>query len=157
MEVSPVSLIHVRPARNHGVRRTLTLNPIEHSRTPEDCAAYKTEPYAVAADVYSLGSQPGRGGLAGYTGSSGWMYRVWQEEVLGFRLRGGRLTIQPAIPADWPGFEITFRYGKTEYRIEVVNGGERLEEEIALTDDGGRHEIRVSAGVGERALTVAGG
>ena len=133
------------------------LNPIEHSRTPEDCAAYKTEPYAVAADVYSLGSQPGRGGWTWYTGSSGWMYRVWLEEVLGFRLRGGRLTIQPAIPADWPGFEITFRYGKTEYRIEVVNGGERLEQEIALTDDGGRHEIRVSAGVGERSLTVAGG
>ena len=61
------------------------LNPIEHARTPEDCAVYRTEPYAVAADVYSLESQPGRGGWTWYTGSAGWMYRVWLEEVLGLQ------------------------------------------------------------------------
>jgi cyclic beta-1,2-glucan synthetase len=122
------------------------LNPIEHSRTPEDYATYRTEPYAVAADVYSLDTQTGRGGWTWYTGSAGWMYRVWLEEVLGFKLRGDRLTIEPVIPEDWPGYVLTFRYGRTEYRIEVENGGEPSQEEIRLTDDGTNHVINIRAG-----------
>ncbi|HEY3440972.1 MAG TPA: glucoamylase family protein [Paludibaculum sp.] len=124
-----------------------TLNPIEHSRTPEDCATYRAEPYAVAADVYSLEGQVGRGGWTWYTGSAGWMYRVWLEEVLGFQLRGGSLSIKPMIPASWPGYSLTFRYGRSEYRIEVENGGERSEQEIHLVDDGEIHSIHLFAGV----------
>ncbi|MBI1895791.1 MAG: hypothetical protein HYS04_04520 [Acidobacteria bacterium] len=122
------------------------LNPIEHSRTPEDYATYRTEPYAVAADVYSLDNQVGRGGWTWYTGSAGWMYRVWLEEVLGFKLRGDRLAIEPVIPDDWPGYILTFRYGRTEYRIEVENGGERCKREIRLRDDSDKHVIRIHAG-----------
>jgi len=122
------------------------LNPIEHSRTPGDCAIYRTEPYVVAADVYSLASQPGRGGWTWYTGSAGWMYRVWLEEVLGFKLRGDRLSIEPAIPEDWPGYVITFRFGRTEYRIEVQNGGEASTHEVLLEDDGKNRTIQISTG-----------
>ena len=122
------------------------LNPIEHSRTPRDYAAYRTEPYAVAADVYSLESQMGRGGWTWYTGSAGWMYRVWLEEVLGFKLRGDRLSIEPAIPDDWPGYSLNFRYGSSEYRITVENGGERSSQEIRLKDDGGSHAIHIFTG-----------
>lgn len=122
------------------------INPIEHSRTEEDCATYRTEPYVVAADVYSLEGQEGRGGWTWYTGSAGWMYRMWLEEVLGFKLRAGRLTMEPAIPADWPGFDLTFRYGRTSYRIEVKNGGERSDENIQLVDDGQSHVIHISTG-----------
>jgi cyclic beta-1,2-glucan synthetase len=128
------------------VRVLQMLNPIEHSRTPEDYAAYQTEPYVVAADVYSLESEIGRGGWTWYTGSAGWMYRVWLEEVLGFKVRAGKLFMEPVIPADWPGFVLTFRYGRTEYRIEVENGGERSREHIELIDDGGSHAIRLYAG-----------
>ncbi|MFN8814183.1 MAG: glycosyl hydrolase family 65 protein [Acidobacteriota bacterium] len=74
------------------------------------------------------------------------MYRVWLEEVLGFKLRHDRLTIEPVIPDDWPGFTLTFRYGHTVYRIEVTNGGERSEEAIQLKDDGGMHAVRINAG-----------
>jgi cellobiose phosphorylase len=122
------------------------LNPIEHAHTPEDCAAYKTEPYTVAADVYSLQSQPGRGGWTWYTGSAGWMYRVWLEEVLGFKLRGDHLSIEPAIPEDWPGYAITFRFGQTQYRIEVTNGGEYSKQEIRLEDDRKSHTIQIATG-----------
>jgi cyclic beta-1,2-glucan synthetase len=122
------------------------LNPIEHARTPGDCAAYKAEPYAVAADVYSLESQPGRAGWTWYTGSAGWMYRVWLEEVLGFKLRGNRLSIEPAIPEDWPGYVLTFRFGRTEYRIEVQNGGEATKPDIELVDDGTNRTIQVMTG-----------
>jgi cellobiose phosphorylase len=122
------------------------LNPIEHSRVPEDRDVYRTEPYAVAADVYALENHPGRGGWTWYTGSAGWMYRVWLEEVLGFKLRGNRLSIEPVIPENWPGFVITFRYGSTEYRIEVENNGETSTHEISLVDDGESHSIRFSIG-----------
>jgi cyclic beta-1,2-glucan synthetase len=122
------------------------LNPIEHSRTPEDHAVDRTEPYVVAADVYSLQSQTGRGGWTWYTGSAGWMYRVWLGEVLGFKLRAGRLSIEPVIPRNWPGYVLTFRYGRTKYRIAVENGGERSKQEIQLVDDGESHAIHIYAG-----------
>ena len=82
------------------------------------------------------------------------MYRVWLEEVLGFKLRAGRLSIEPAIPADWPGYELTFRYGRTSYRIEVVNGGERSKGEIQLADDGASHVIKIFAGSPASRLPV---
>ena len=74
------------------------------------------------------------------------MYRVWLEEVLGFKLRGDRLSIEPAIPEAWPGYVLTFRYGRTEYRIEVENGGEPSKGEIRLEDDGESHEIHIFTG-----------
>jgi cyclic beta-1,2-glucan synthetase len=122
------------------------LNPVEHTRTPGDYAVYRTEPYAVAADVYSVEGHAGSGGWTWYTGSAGWMYRVWLEEVLGFKLRGDRLSIEPAIPADWPVYVLTFRYRRTEYRIEVENGGQYSNPEIRLEDDQQNHTIRISTG-----------
>jgi cyclic beta-1,2-glucan synthetase len=122
------------------------LNPVEHARTPQDCQTYRTEPYAVAADVYSLAGQVGRGGWTWYTGSAGWMYRIWLEEVLGFQLQGDQLTMRPAIPPDWPGFVLTFRYHTTTYRIEVSNGGERSTQPVTLHDDGGHHTLHFQAG-----------
>jgi cellobiose phosphorylase len=74
------------------------------------------------------------------------MYRVWLEEVLGFKLRAGRLSIEPVIPESWPGYVLTFRYGRTEYRISVENGGEHSKQEIQLVDDGESHEIHIYAG-----------
>jgi cyclic beta-1,2-glucan synthetase len=117
------------------------LNPIEHTRTPEGRDTYRAEPYAIAADVYSLASQPGRAGWTWYTGSAGWMYRVWLEEVLGVRLRGNRLEIAPTLPAEWPSYTLTLRYGETEYRIEVENGASG--EAILLKDDGVPRTFRI--------------
>jgi cyclic beta-1,2-glucan synthetase len=131
---------------NRAVEVMQMLNPIEHARNAGEYSKYRTEPYVVAADVYSLESQPGRGGWTWYTGSAGWMYRVWLEEVLGFKLRGDRLTIDPSIPDDWPGYSITFRYGQTEYQIEVKNGVERSDNEIHLVDDRQSHNIRIGLG-----------
>src|SRR5881394_2790251 len=97
------------------------LNPVEHAHTRNDYAVYRTEPYAVAADVYSMKSQPGRGGWTWYTGSAGWMYRVWLEEILGFRVRGASLLLTPCIPEKWPRFEIVFKFRSARYQIVVDN------------------------------------
>ena len=136
------------------------LNPVEHAHTPEDVDRYKVEPYVVAADVYALEGQVGRGGWTWYTGSSGWMYRVWIEEVLGFRLRRDRLTIDPVLPRHWPTISINFRYRTAHYAITVenpdaatsgvlwveVDGARASERTISLLDDGARHTVLVRLG-----------
>jgi cellobiose phosphorylase len=136
------------------------LNPVEHARVPADVERYKVEPYVIAADVYALEGQVGRGGWTWYTGSSGWLYRVWLEDVLGFKLRDDRLTINPAIPSDWSTFSIQYRYRRATYNIVVenpehvcsgvgfveVDGQRQGEPAISLVDDGQSHRVLVRLG-----------
>jgi cellobiose phosphorylase len=138
------------------------LNPIEHARAEKDFHRYKVEPYVVAADVYALKNQVGRGGWTWYTGAAGWIYRVWLEEVLGFKLRGDTLTLDPVIPKAWPGFRIRYRYKSTAYEIAVENpshvsrgvasvelDGVRVSSQtLRLDDDKQPHVIRVCLGCG---------
>ena len=79
------------------------------------------------------------------------MYRIWIEEVLGFRLRGDHFTVEPSLPADWPGFELTYRHGSAVYEISVSRQpgpGTDLELDgepasvIPLADDG-THRVAV--------------
>ena len=133
------------------------LNPIRHAASPEGVARYKVEPYVVAADVYGAPPHTGRGGWTWYTGSAGWLYRVGLEAILGFRLRGARLKIEPCVPPGWSGYEITYRHGSAIYHVIVENTGGRgrgvrsvtLDGRpvptggIDLASDGQRHEVRV--------------
>jgi cyclic beta-1,2-glucan synthetase len=99
------------------------LNPINHASTRAGIHRYKVEPYVSVADVYTESPHLGRGGWTWYTGSAGWMYRAGVEWILGFRLRGATLYLDPCIPRDWPGFGITFRYHAARYEVEVENPG----------------------------------
>ncbi|MBR5528590.1 MAG: hypothetical protein IKV97_06240 [Clostridia bacterium] len=45
--------------------------------------AYKTEPYATAADIYSNKDHIGRGGWTHYTGASAWLYRLLLKYAFG--------------------------------------------------------------------------
>ena len=65
----------------------------------------------------------GRGGWAWYTDSAGWLYRAALEDILGLRIRNGRLTVASCVPGEWARYEITYRYKFTVYQIEVENGG----------------------------------
>ena len=97
------------------------LNPIEHARDAQAVWNYGVEPYVVAADVYRLPGRIGRGGWSWYTGAAAWMYRAWTEEVLGLKVRGNQMEINPVIPASWPRFSLKYRHGATTYAIEVEN------------------------------------
>src|SRR5262245_62374970 len=100
------------------------LNPIEHAISPHDVSLYRVEPYVIAADVYGAPPHVGRGGWTWYTGSAGWMYRTAIESVLGFSIeRGEWLVIRPAISANWPGCQLTYRLpgGGTRYDIVIEN------------------------------------
>jgi cyclic beta-1,2-glucan synthetase len=105
----------------HSVDLLQMLNPIEHTLNPEAVRRYEVEPYVVAADVYRLPGRVGRGGWTWYTGSAGWMYRAWIEEVLGIKIRGEELTVDPVIPASWDGFVVRYRRGEALFEITVEN------------------------------------
>ncbi|MEQ1912907.1 MAG: carbohydrate-binding protein, partial [Vicinamibacterales bacterium] len=82
------------------------LNPINHGRTPEGIERYRVEPYVVAADVYAHPMHVGRGGWTWYTGSAGWMHQAAVGSLLGLQRRGDTFTMNPCIPAMWPGFSL---------------------------------------------------
>ncbi|HET8531551.1 MAG TPA: glycosyl hydrolase family 65 protein, partial [Methylomirabilota bacterium] len=138
------------------------LNPINRASTRAGVHRYKVEPYVAAADVYAEYPHVGRGGWTWYTGSAGWMYRAGLEWLLGFRLRGAVLHLDPCIPRGWRRFDITFRYHASRYEIAVENpsGATRgiasievdgIRQDIAdgrvpLTSDGATHRVRVVLG-----------
>jgi len=138
------------------------LNPINHARTRADVHRYKVEPYVVSADIYAVAPHIGRGGWTWYTGSAGWMQRAGIEGILGLRIRGTSLHLDPCIPKAWPGFGVVFRYRSARYEIQVENpqgasgriqlatlDGETLPGNktcIPLTDDGATHQIRIVLG-----------
>ena len=97
------------------------LNPINHSLSPDQARIYKAEPYVIAADVYSESPHSGRGGWTWYTGSSGWMYTAGIEAILGFKLSGTKLTIDPRIHPEWKTYKIIYKHFNTTYEIEVKN------------------------------------
>jgi cyclic beta-1,2-glucan synthetase len=139
------------------------LNPIRHADDAAGMHRYKVEPYVVCADVYSEPPHIGRGGWTWYTGSAGWMYRVTLEWLLGFRVQGAALRLDPCIPSQWPRFEIAYRHGATPYSIVVENplgvcrgvlsmklDGKVLPAQtgrlVSLVDDGQAHRIEVVLG-----------
>jgi cyclic beta-1,2-glucan synthetase len=146
-----------RGAGTRGFELFQMLNPLTHTRTPEEVATYKVEPYVVAADVYTAAGQVGRGGWTWYTGSASWMYRVGLEGILGFTRAGTTLRIRPCIPAAWREYGIVYRHGTSEYRITVTNPDGRESGPVAVTldgtsladacvplvDDGAHHKVEV--------------
>jgi len=126
------------------VRLLQMMNPIELTRTPAETAHYRGEPYVVAADVSLGAGHVGQCGWTWYTGSAGWMYRTWVEEVLGLRVRGESFTVEPVMPDDWPGFEMTWRYNGTVYEIKVSREGEKaVFPRVPLVDNGGTISVEV--------------
>ncbi|MFI4933271.1 MAG: GH36-type glycosyl hydrolase domain-containing protein [Caulobacterales bacterium] len=138
------------------------LNPINHARARADIHRYKVEPYVVAADVYAAPPHVGRGGWTWYTGSAGWMQRAGIESILGLRIRGLVLELDPCIPKSWPKFELTLRFGSARYEILVENpygisrgiadanldGDPLIERPLRapLKDDGATHRLEVRLG-----------
>jgi len=137
------------------------LNPINRSRTPTEIDRYQVEPYVLAADVYAEPPHVGRGGWTWYTGSAGWMYRAGLESILGVRVRGATLRLDPCIPRQWPRYEVTVRYRRARYVIHVENPNRATRgiatvqvdgvpvapgTAIALLDDAETHRVRVLLG-----------
>ena len=135
------------------------INPINHSRTPQETAIYKVEPYVVAADVYAVDPHVGRGGWTWYTGSSGWLYRLIVESLVGVNLVVDRLYIKPCLPVEWDKISLRYQFRNTPYHIVVrqslaskqdavglqitSDGFDNGKDFVALVDDGEIHHVEV--------------
>jgi cellobiose phosphorylase len=84
------------------------------------------------------------------------MYRLVIESLLGLRLQGDRLRVEPCLPADWSGFTVHYRFRETVYHITVHQtphgtGGQRLSLDgqeqdgtaVPLVDDQREHRVEV--------------
>ena len=133
------------------------INPIAHGATAAGIRDYRVEPYVVAADVYGVEPHTGRGGWTWYTGSSGWMYRLIVESLMGLHLEADSLRITPCIPAGWNQCKIHYRYRETFYHITIdsqtappsfygitLDGKTVAEDCIMLVDDRRDHHVVVT-------------
>ena len=139
------------------------LNPINHASTRAAIHRYKVEPYVVCADVYAEPPHVGRGGWTWYTGSAGWMYRAGLEWILGFRVRGATLLLDPCVPQGvarlrnrlpLPLRALRHR-GREPTRSQPWcrprgarrrGAGGAPERRFPLADDGATHKVRVILG-----------
>ena len=130
-----------------GRRMVDVINPINHARTELEVARYKTEPYAVAADIYS-DENIGRGGWTWYTGSSSWLYQVILEDILGFTVKNSEIkdkaeiVLNANIPDEWKEYTIEYKY-KTSVYIITVTKKSKGRKTIKFTDDGKVHKILI--------------
>jgi cellobiose phosphorylase len=131
------------------------INPINHARTDMESMTYKVEPYVLAADVYAVYPNEGRGGWTWYTGAAGWMYRIGIEHILGIKKQGKFLIIDPCIPRKLSEYSVRYVYGTSVYNISVKNHctenkavkqikiDDKIFEtnRIELVDDGRTHDV----------------
>jgi cyclic beta-1,2-glucan synthetase len=133
------------------------INPINRGSTKEKIAVYKTEPYVMAADIYTEPLHRGRAGWTWYTGSAGWMYQLIIDSFIGLKREGDTLRFKPCIPEEWKTFEMNYHYVGTNYHISFIQSITEFENPmkisldnvvleddiIPLINDGKTHEVKI--------------
>ncbi len=113
------------------------VNPASRVKDADKAKRYKTEPYAISADVYS-GQFSGRGGWSWYTGAASWYYKIMLEYVFGIKYSfDGRIfSIKPIIP-----YTVNMVIGDKKLKISVSEkfkaqklNGKEFSFPITLTD-----------------------
>ncbi|HHP0465760.1 TPA: GH36-type glycosyl hydrolase domain-containing protein [Vibrio harveyi] len=95
------------------------LNPYNQNDIIEKRIA---EPYSYVQFIMGRDHQNhGRANHPWLTGTSGWAYFAVTNFILGVRTGFDGLTIDPCIPTNWPGFEVTRQWLGATYNIKVVN------------------------------------
>jgi cyclic beta-1,2-glucan synthetase len=133
--------------RELGWRLLRTLLPEHH-----DPAVYQGEPFVLSGDVSTAPGREGQAGWTWYTGAAGWFCRTAAEALLGLRVRGNRLYVEPQLPGQWPGYEARWTLGEAELHIQVLRGAQKgltvngvaAEQGIPLKDLKGQVEIRLT-------------
>jgi cellobiose phosphorylase len=92
------------------------------------------------------------------------MYRLILESLLGVERSADRLALAPQLPAGWDGFRLHYRYGATQYTIDVrrgdaaglvVDGVAQEGATLALVDDGRPHAVELRVGPAAPAAPAA--
>lgn len=109
------------------------LSPAHRAVDPSRSAAYETEPYVMAGDVYTQPPYVGRGGWSWYTGSAAWMHRAAVESICGLHVENGRACVRPCLPSHWPEVRLRLRHGGSEHLFIVCTAmaGEAIASALA--------------------------
>lgn len=95
------------------------LNPYNQNDIIEKRIA---EPYSYVQFIMGRDHQDhGRANHPWLTGTSGWAYFAVTNFILGVRTGFEGLTVDPCIPTNWPGFEVTRQWRGATYNIKVEN------------------------------------
>ncbi len=95
------------------------ISPIVRGKEPKK---YYGEPYVLPGNVDGPESENyGRGGWTWYTGSAAWYFRITSEWLLGIRPDYDGLVIDPCIPKEWDGFQMTRQFRGATYHVTVKN------------------------------------
>jgi cellobiose phosphorylase len=83
---------------------------------------HKTEPYVYAQMIAGKDSfKPGEAKNSWLTGTASWNFYTISQFILGIQPQYDGLKIDPCIPSEWNGFNITRKFRGTTYNIKVVN------------------------------------
>ncbi len=119
-----------------------------------------TEPYSYVQFVMGRDHQDhGRANHPWLTGTAGWAYFAVTNFILGISTDYDGLTIDPCIPTEWPGFEVTREWRGATYHISVENpnhvskgvvsitlNDQEIEGNIPVQAEGTTHHVKVVMG-----------
>lgn len=107
-----------------GYKLLSRMNPIwQNLHNPN----FRGEPYVLSADVYVSENEYGRAGWSWYTGSASWCYKVILEDLLGLKLFGGNLKINPkGIPDRLDGTVVMVKRNGGTIEVTYKKGASRL-------------------------------
>ena len=78
----------------------------------------------------------GRARNSWLTGTASWAFVAISQYILGVRADYDGLVVDPTIPSDWPGYEVTRAFRGATYRIRVTNPEGLCHGVRSLTVDG---------------------
>jgi cellobiose phosphorylase len=98
---------------------------------------HKTEPYVYAQMIAGKDAfKPGEAKNSWLTGTASWNFYTISQFILGIQPDYDGLKIEPCIPKDWKGFNVTRKFRGVTYNIEVVNPNEVCKGVTKVTVDG---------------------
>ena len=122
---------------------------------------HKVEPYVYCQMIAGKDAfKPGEGKNSWLTGTAAWNFYTIVQYILGIKPEYNGLLINPCIPKDWNGFEITRKFRGSIYHIKIdnrahvskgiakvtIDGKKAISNILPLFPEGGTHCIVVYMG-----------
>ncbi len=97
---------------------------INPSAREELAELHRCEPYVYAQMISGKEAwKPGEAKNSWLTGTAAWNYAAITQWILGIRPGYDGLSVQPALPSDWPGFKAVREFRGVRYEIDVHRVG----------------------------------
>ena len=119
------------------------INPIRRSQSRAGSEHYRREPYVLAGDVSGTGEWTGVGGWSWYTGAAGWTWQLATRGIMGVRLKGRDVHLNPCLPKEWGGAEVALEGDRGRMTVVIEDPKHVGTGVVAITVDGAPFETPV--------------